>query len=64
MTRKDFIIIADIIVAQYIRLRVLTDTPNLNDLLDPALAQLRHQIPRFDSTKFENYVRKELKNYL
>lgn len=64
MTRKDFIVIADIIVAQYIRLRVLTDTPNLNDLLDPAIAQLKYQNPRFDSTKFENYVRKELKNYL
>jgi len=64
MTRKDFIIIADIIVAQYIRLRVLTDQPNLNDLLDPAIAQLKYHNPRFDSTKFENYVRKELKNYL
>jgi hypothetical protein len=56
MTRKDYIIIADIIIKQYSN-KGRFDRP-INDLLDPAVQILKQSGGSFDPQKFRNYVLK------
>jgi hypothetical protein len=59
MTRKDYIIIADIIIEQYRSTQPIDRS--LDDLLDPAVRILKQSNPSFDPQKFRNYVLKGIR---
>ena len=55
MTRKDFILIAEIIIAQ-----INTTSTSAESLIAPAIAKLKEANPAFDSQKFRNYILKKI----
>tara|TARA_R110002074_G_scaffold66837_2_gene157654 strand:+ start:10931 stop:11098 length:168 start_codon:yes stop_codon:yes gene_type:complete len=51
MTRKDFITLANIIVEQH-----KLSEARINDLILPAIVQIKAKHPNFDPIKFEKYI--------
>jgi hypothetical protein len=51
MTRKDFITLANIIVGQH-----KISEARINDLILPAIVQIKAKHPNFNPIKFEKYI--------